>query len=1070
MNNIIVVVSVIFLIICWSDAKAGGGDRIYFTPDRITAAHENIESYEWARQEADRIMHGPALNPHQSIVADAYISAERLVEKSNDELFAMMPTITVARDDSQGKRLCPVHGEEIRKYSGYRPWKLDYENHPWKVICPVGGEMYPSNDFAAGDMTSGDYPDDGNGIVINGIRHQVVRYYAHMAYLHYVYPAIRSLAAAYVLTNEPRYAEKCAVLLASVANNYPGAKYHSQYCFKGKYGRDSGMITDSIWSGITIPRLALAYDAIRPIYNQSPQLLTYLQSKGLAASSPDEARQYVEDRLFRQAMQGLLDEAIRGNPGFHQYAAIVLALVMDDFDLSRHPNSLDMVRFAYDKGYAPTRWVMSNYVTRDGGGYEGLAYDRFKFNYINVALRMEELRARQPDLLPESQFPRILDEPKAKAMYDFYIDAASLGATMVEVGDTGGSRLNPQIMPPQFVSRFPHFYAEGYRTYREPRYARALLGLHNTMPKGSDLFEPSIEDKALAAAQLPDAQVTPSTRLLDGYGLAYLAGGQGGRRYEAVVNYTALKGHHQDDYLSLYLFANELSMLPDLGYPFTWDYRRQWDANIYTHNTVAVDGTSPFSPPTVPRGWVSLIGDAAGVQVSLIAHDCYNLKYRTRHSASAEGKDVTIADRPNVNRYERMTVMIGENDSDAYMLDLFMVDGGIRHDQSWHSVLQSPSLPDLSWHVQKDGTAAGESVGFDQSYVNVRGKEVKDGLCYVTNVKKAQTSNAAMFEWDFALKEPAGLRLHVVPVDRPVELIYGKGRSPARPKDWGLPLLFVRHEGKEGLESRFLTLLEPYRGDATQRITSVHTQGEGWPLTVTVGRGSEQDIITIYCPSNGEMLTRGSDRNAGVRVRTQKGNKVTRDVQFGSLAQSDSGIIRSQITSLNRDERTITIAKPAADLVNTQPWVRIYSPGRSSMYRVMDITQIDGGRSQLTLKETSLLSRAMPMEYARGKIINKAPLPFATGQVDSDGNYIAHTCRFEGARIENTDSSVSWRLAGVSGEPSVAGTEGFDLFLEEPVSPKGLEEAFGSAGPKAVPISLYDYGKGDSVELLCVMP
>ena len=29
--------------------------------------------------------------------------------------------------------------------------------------CPVGNEEYPSNDFASGDMTSGDFPDDGIG-------------------------------------------------------------------------------------------------------------------------------------------------------------------------------------------------------------------------------------------------------------------------------------------------------------------------------------------------------------------------------------------------------------------------------------------------------------------------------------------------------------------------------------------------------------------------------------------------------------------------------------------------------------------------------------------------------------------------------------------------------------------------------------------------------------------------------------------------------------------------------------------------------------------------------------------
>lgn len=1057
--------AVLFAALLTPSTFAAEAERMFFTPQRIEAARQNVAEHDWAKQEVQKIMRGGPLDPRQGMIADAYLGAERMVKKSDDDIFAMMPPISIARQDSgAASRLCPVHGEKIRAYSGYRPWNMDYEKHPWKVICPVGGETYPSNDFAAGDLTSGDHPDDGNGILIGDQRYPVIRYYAHMAYLNYVYPTIRSLAAAYVLTGDPRYAEKCAVLMAALANNFPGPHHHSDHCFNGTYGRRSGMVTDYIWECITMPRLALAYDAIKPIYDQSPRVLEYLRDRGLPAGNADEARQFVEDRIFRQAMQALLDEAMQGNAGHHQLAAITLALVLNDFDKSHKPNSLDMVNYTYYTGHAPAGWVMSNFVTRDGGGYEGPGYDRIKFDYVDVALRMEELRALQPKLLPESRFPRILEEPKLKAMYDFYIENTSLESFLIEIGDAGGARLVPGIIPARFVTNYPAFFEKGFRLFREPRFARALLGLEDKMPAGSDLFEPSIEADARAAAQRPEAKVIPATRLLDDYGLAYLTGGQGARRQEAAINYSALKGHYQDDFLALYLFAHEIAMLPDLGYPFTWDYRWQWDSNIYTHNTVAVDGAPPITPPVLPRGWTSLVGDAGDVHAAIVAHDCYNPQYNRNPFNPA--KPLYAENHPPVDRYERITVMIGESEADAYLLDLFVVEGGMRHDQSWHSVLREPALPELAWQAQESGTAAGPEVPFDGKYVNIRGREVQDGLCYVTSVQRARASIPATFDWDFQLSEPAGLRLHIVPVDGPVELIYGRGRSPARPETWGLPLLFVRREGPEGLQSRFLTLLEPYRGDAARRLGAVRVEGQSWPLTITIERGESTDVVTLFAPSAGGVLQRGKPRDVGVRVVTSVNGEKMRDVQFGALAANGAGIVRGKIVALDRDANTITIDQPIEALADAQPWVRIHSPGRSSMYRIIKMEAVDPRRSRLTLKETSLLSRALPLKYESDRIVNGAPTPFATGSVDEAGNYVPHSCRFEGARVENARGTASLRLAGVNGQGWITGMTGYDLFLEKSNNPRSLTTAFGPTGEKATPLPIYDYGNGDAVEFV----
>ena len=1019
-------------------APAVGAERIYYTPQRIEAARQNVAQHDWAKRKQDYILtHGQFDPLRDGSFGKAYRGAQAVAAKSDDEVFDLMPPVTIPRRvDHKETTTCPIHGEKIRARSAYVPWRLDFDNHPWKVICPTGGEMYPSEEF----------PDDGDGIIVGDKRIQVTRFYAHHSYIYNTIPSLRALATAYLLTGEKQYGEKAAVLLAAIAANFPGPKYHSEHCYKHPYKRRSGMVTDYIWECITVPSIALAYDAIKPIYDQSPQVLAYLKSKGLPAETPDAARQFVVDHIFRQAMQALLDTAIQGNPGHHQLAAITMALVLDDFDPAHKPNSADMVEFTYYQGYAPSGWVFSNGVTRVGGGYEGPGYDRIKFDYVEVAKRMEILRKRRPTQLPESRYPNVLAEPKLRGMYEFYLNATLLDAFSPEVGDAGGARLRPGFIPPRFISLYPHFYQDGFRIYRDPRYATALLGVKKEMPRQGQLFEPSIEVEARAAAALPEACVTFSTRLIDDYGFAILRG----RKAAALTNYSALKGHYQDDHLALYFYAHEMSLLPDLGYPFGWAHRWQWDANSYGHNTVTVDGAPPLTPPIVPRGWVTLIGAADGVQASVVASDSYNPRYN--HHPYDVNKQHKVEGHPPVDRYERATVLIDEDETNAYLIDVFIVEGGKQHDQSWHSVLREVALPDLDWQKQEGGTAAGPDVEFDAEYVNLRGRKLKDGMCYVTGVQRATAAQRAVFDWDHKLSEPAGLRLHVVPVDGPVKLITGNGRSPARPKDWQLPFVFVRREGDEGLKSRFLTILEPYRGNTDPRITDVKVQGDAWPLTVTVQRGDKTDVVTIDAPSSegGGVYQRGAPSNISIGVRQDD-----RTVTFGAP-------VRGVITTLDRKANAITINQPAAALADAQHWVRIHSPSRSSTYRINAIEPIDDTHCRLVLNETSLLGRAKPIGYGDGQIKNGAPLPFATGSVDKDGKFVTGTGRMQGARVENADGSVSLRLAGVNGQQWITGLAGYDLFLEQSMSAAKIQSTFGDANR----LDIHDYGVGDAVELV----
>ncbi|MFW5866686.1 MAG: hypothetical protein ACOCX2_02645, partial [Armatimonadota bacterium] len=763
------------------------------------------------------------------------------------------------------------------------------------------------------------------------------------------------------------------------------------------------------------------------------------------------ARKFVEDRIMRQAMQALLDVAITGNPGHHQLAALTLGLVMDDQE-GPGPTTREVVWNAYHRGYAPAAWIFSNFLTRDGGGYEGPGYDRIKFNYIEIGRLMERLRAMHPEIYDENEFPRILEQPKARGMYEFFLDTTSIGFFTPEVGDTGGARLKPGIVPRRYYAFVPGEYVDGFDLYGDPRYARALLGLDGEMPQ-VELFRPSIEAEAREAAARPEAEIVPQTRLLDHYGLAYLNAGDPGRyEREALLNYSALRGHGQYDYLTLALFAHEISHLPDLGYPYSWDYRWQWDSNLTAHNTVTVDGSTPLRPDQVQTGWVSLIGDRGGAQVVAAAQQPY-LYHPELHP-----------DQPPVQRYERICVMVEEDEQESYLLDLFVVEGGLRHDQSWHSVLREPTLPDLGWVDQDGGTAAGPDVPFDGRYTNVRGQETQDALCYITGVKRAELGQQAVVEWEYGLAEPAGMRMHLVPVDGARELTYGTGRSPARPEEWALPYVLVRNEGNEGLTSRFLTVLEPYRENVSPRIQSVTASGE-WPLRVTVTRGDAVDEILIHAPSGENGIQRGSEREMGVVVRTSVAGAETRHVAFGAVPGTEAaGGVRGTIIGVDREQNSITVSGlPAEEEMPRH--LRIFNSDRSSIYEVLAAEPAGGDATVLHLKETAAFGRGIPVSYEDGRINNDVCLPFATGVVDDAGELIDFPSRFSGARVENADGSASLLLRGINGSGWITGESGYDLYLEDGAPMAELERLFGDPAER-MQFSVYDYGVGDRYEIL----
>ena len=1034
-------------------AKSG---RTFYTDERIAVAKENIAKYDWAKKVRKRIFQtGDPIRYYTG--AKKYTAADAFAAQSDEYLWLLQPTTKIARVVPQARRAtCPVCGDKVKKVSVWNPFRIDPIKHPYQVQCPMCKTWFPSNKYHLGDMTSGNLPDDGDGGIYKGEgpgkgkRFYFLREYAHMCYGTVVVPSLKSLSQAWLISGDKKYAHKGCILLARLATEYPNygwddpnLKLENRFdrTYLGPWNdrhphykwKSGGMITDLIWETWNLEDTAYAYDGLYD-YMDDPKVIAFLKKKGMPIKNGEDLRKYIEDYIFRAGMNALLKGKIKGNEGFHQAAALAVALVMDDYSNTR-PNSKDMVDYAYH-GIGHSAYILSNGLTRDGGGHESPNYNCIKLDFIRVARLMEEVRKRRPDKFPLEKYPDIFAGPKAKGIFDYYIDIACNDGFYPPIGDCSGigspGKVNRLRAPRYSLLAYPHLYLYAIQRYGDPRHARACTAQDGSLYTG-ELWEPYPEAKIREGLARPDSRIERRSRLLDGYGVAILESGKWPKRRTACLNYTSLRGHRQCDNLSLYLFARGVHLLPDLGYPRTWDYIWQWDWNSMAHNTVTVDETRPRHSI---GGGGRLFASADGVHVVTAHHDPY-----------PDGMRLGTKEARPVDLYERAVIMIDVDEDRFYTVDLFAVNGGEQHDQSWHAMFIRPEAPDLGWKRQSKGTLAGADVTEFAPYTDRWGRSHKKGdfPSYLTEIRRAKLEKAATWVWKSGLPEGDTLHLHVLPLRGPAEVIMGRGRSPVW-KSGKLDYLLVRRRVKDGAASRFLTILDAFQ--KTPVVQEVRVRSEN-PLVLEVLYADGMDEITLNIPTTPSRTT--AHRPVGVRVRSRKGGQLTRDLRVGHFAPNKGpGYLQAKIQALDYEKRAITIpVKPGTEEAFAPGRaIRIYNMDCSGLYRI-EQAQREGDAIRLTLDTTALFARGPVKAAVLSKVFLDAHLVFATGRIGGGGLKKGQYA-FAGA----------WLGEGPSARQVKAATRTGVILLKEKVLTKTLQDQY----KKGEVVSIWHYGIGDRVE------
>jgi len=988
--------------------------RTLLTPELVEARKNDVNLRNLA-------LNGDSM-PFCAAVGNA--PAARWVDKPDEWFWHSFPgtrtrrlTALGADDFARPKLGCPVHGQEVFTANAYYPWVVDCEQLPFKLKCPIGGETYPSNDYGAGDLTTGPYADDGSGCVVDGKRYYFIALYNHYAYNTLLQPAIKSFGHAYLATGDPRYAHKAAVCLLKEAFEYPNATNRKDRTYHPGYGDGSGMITDVVWSAGALNASALCYDEIFETIDGDAALLAFARQKIPEITCGADLRLYLEDHLFRPGIQAIMDKRIQPNTGWAQESMASLGLLLADFG-ARRPNSRDCLDWLYTG--AGRLKTMGNQFYKDGSSYESTGYNDARLGFARAGQIIERLRALAPAQVDPQRYPDITANEKLRNMAAVYKPAISAlgGQYVVAIGDCGDYAITKQ---PLFGKR------------------------------------------------------ERASEFLDGYGLGLLRSGTGAAQRDAVLFYGGVRGHAHYDPLTVLLYGHGRDLLPNIGYPQSWSMASAWEWSLLTHNTVAVDRNE--KPCSTVIGSLTLWAPAAGAsggEGRVQVMEAAKRPYRKDQPRGENGPDVTDYRRLHA------LVDVGPDQWYVVDLFRVTGGSDHVQSWHGAYTPRTATVTGAQLVRQERGTLAGEDVVYGQKYQGPDGQERCDPYCHLKDVARGPMGDLTSMDFDYDTPDQLHLRLNFVPVGQ-TELITARGGAPITPDKDVLQWAFPHRAGSAGLQSQFVTLIESYTGtepvlSALRRLPAqaVGAAPAYEPIVLEVTVPGGRDIILLNGAETDRMtcgafaLTGkfGLIRERGGRVislHLAGGSKLTAGKLQLTLPPPTGPVT---IAAVDRAQRQIILQGPTPPLATlTGRRLMIDNHGeRLSSYTIVAAERRER-QVVLTLDSSGNIGEGVAAGFEDGIITNgpEVNMPFA-GLVKIGDRLDTSDCFYRGGHLETGRPGVDLKVLGVMGYPYQAWgllhNAGINhVHLAEKLPAARLQELVGAG----VEWKIYEYGVGDEV-------
>lgn len=850
---------------------------------------------------------------------------------------------------------CPNCGTAVYRYGGFYPWKRNHLPCDFRSTCPSCNQVFPSNDLAAGDFTSGPYADDGYGYFDAEGHIFLFAATYHRDQTRACWVGMDQLTRQLRVRFEPETARVLGLILLrqAVEEVYLGAV--PQF----RYGPTLGVETPWEWGQpdwgaqpdpvaalhrkgtvhycIDIPYvvdvLTLAYDTVWPFLCQDQELVERAQRLGVPVQTPAQVVQLIEEMMACLLQCGLDGGAVSNLPRVSE-ALLVLLRCLDRADAQ------PVLEWLYDRGPDRMRVFGINDFYPDGtppeatGGYNNI----HSLGLFSLEHHLRQLRQLHPQAYPESAFPSLVADPRAAHVARAPYEITLLGKRSFQIGDGGGPGQEP--LPAE--------------AYPAPLSAE-ILG-HAAAFTGDPVVA-RIREAAARKEPLP----LGSTTIHDGGGIAILRTGSSPERAAAGIAYGDSTVHRHLDLLDTQLFAFDQPFLSDLGYPQSWGSIEYWEAHWATHN--AAWGV-------VPGLSTGRIGGRGRLVRTLFAEGFKVLEVEAERWAwDAEGKRWY---QPGV-RFRRLLALVETGAAGVALVDLSRVRGGSEHWRTCRGLEADAFTADLAGQ-KRPGTVA-----------DAQGKRgQQEGLAHPDYAGLAWMDDVAVLEekptwkgtWACRLRPDAWLDLHQVHATPGTRLLSARATAtmgtPEQSTYAFRALLWQRTPGPEET-TRVELVFEPRLGPATlaavRPIAADRPEASGVELvgqdghTVTLYWNPEADPQTPTRFADGALL-QGSLAVAA-RGKTHAVGASFFQLQDRTLAVPVP-VQRGRITAV--DPGTCVVEVEGLKDIAAGDRVRLNPQGRGHNYLVEEVRALGGGRLWLRLDVTTLLGRARVLATADRRV------------------------------------------------------------------------------------------------------
>ena len=757
-----------------------------FTRSDIDRARANVSDHPWARKALETLL--------ERVEAAGKVTVEwaRTYVPSTTPYsphFTMCPKCEFA----------PMHGAY--------DW---YPDDPEHIHCKGCRTVFPNHEYPE-DVVFASRFDPGQNITLYGGKswqaygyaaiHSSFSGHARIHQCRHAANTAEDLALAYALTGRRDYASSAASILKRFADVHPAYLVHSSYgdvadfdpkvaatrvdnlpedewCPPGnepnrklhpgywavlRWGSSGGM------EGTSLQKLILAYDLV-------------------AETLSDAEKRHIEHDLFLDASVMLFsDDVINNKTGMNRCAVGLIGIVCGDPLLTRF--GLDgFVRAVRD-------WWLPDGGTPESIGYAGMM--------LSGIWRIAEALKRYSDPdgveLPPARLDRIdlYRWPRYRAVWQ------NMARPLLP--DLNYPLLADNRHPCHLSSMFADVLARNYPSENHrvlqrdvARKERCYAGRIAQFWYGGNL------DTASAFYRQPAAPPEQPPRFTDDLGphlnIGTLRTGHRGNGSAVILYGADFKGHHHHDHLNLYYWKEGRELLTDLGYLWDMEDLRYGVNRTLAHNLVLVDGDEQATRGR--RATFQLFSACAHAKVMEAASNVY----------------------PNTSVYRRTIAIVGSGQRE-YVVDIFRVRGGGRHDWVMHG-------PDRTLAISGLRTCP-------------TGEEIYD----LTQTRHGQSVSPWSAAWTPGNGAP--FRVHF-PACESERVLVGEGFGQRKARDRGATIPYiVRRRNNDA--STFVTVYSV--GDAVRsaRVSYLDQTTLGTVVEVTTNTGRDT-LISAGCGQTPEVI------------------------------------------------------------------------------------------------------------------------------------------------------------------------------------------------------------------------